>query len=52
MAQKKQPNGIERDIDENLRKAYQRLTQQPIPERFLQLLEELRSTPPRSGMDE
>jgi hemerythrin-like domain-containing protein len=42
MAQKKANNDMDRQIDENLRRVYQDAAKDPVPDRFAQLLEQLR----------
>ena len=41
-AAKKSP--IERDIDKNLRKVYRRMVEEDVPDRFKDLLDELRQS--------
>lgn len=52
MSQKKSQAGIERDIDENLRKAYRQMADQAVPDRFLVLLEQLRKAEPDKRREE
>ncbi|MFG5383274.1 MULTISPECIES: NepR family anti-sigma factor [unclassified Yoonia] len=35
---------VERDIDENLRKVYQRMVEQEVPDRFKELLDRLKQS--------
>lgn len=42
MAQKPKKSQVERDIDDNLRRVYQELLDQDVPDRFTELLKQLR----------
>lgn len=42
MAPKPQDQRLEREIDQNLRRVYQRLLEEEVPERFLDLIARLR----------
>ncbi|WP_341368708.1 NepR family anti-sigma factor [Yoonia sp. BS5-3] len=42
MSRKPLKQQVEREIDENLRRAYQRILEQEVPDRFLELLDRLK----------
>ncbi|TNF22639.1 MAG: RNA polymerase subunit sigma-70 [Rhodobacteraceae bacterium] len=42
MAKNSKTTKLERQIDENLRRVYSDLSEEPLPDRFVQLLDELR----------
>lgn len=43
MAQDKNEKDLDRDIDANLRRVYEDVLSEPVPERFKELLERLKS---------
>ena len=51
MADEPEKRKVERDIDENLRRVYQRRAQEPLPDRFENLLRELREGDDNGGGD-
>ena len=44
MTQAPKTSSIERDIDENLRKVYRRMVEEDLPDRFKDLLDQLRQS--------
>lgn len=42
MARDKQKSGLERQIEENLRKVYQKTVDEDVPDRFTELLKQLK----------
>ena len=44
MTQATKTSSIERDIDENLRKVYRRMVEEDLPDRFKDLLDQLRQS--------
>lgn len=42
MSRKPKKQQVEREIDENLRRVYQRMLNQDVPDRFLELLDRLK----------
>lgn len=48
----KPKNRLDEQIDENLRRAYQSAAKEPVPDRFMQLLDQLRATEAKPSENE
>lgn len=51
MPQEPKKSEVERDIDENLRKVYRRMVEQEVPDRFQNLLDQLRQSEQDTGTE-
>jgi len=52
MPQDPKKSPVERDIDENLRKVYRRMVEEDVPDRFKDLLDQLRQTEQDQGPEQ
>lgn len=51
MANTRRNPGLKQQIDENLRRIYREAAEEPVPDRFTQLLEQLRQQDQNSNKD-